>query len=325
MNLGNDDHNHNDDNHNDDNLIPTKKDNNNDLPNDDNNINANINVNDNDSDSEDDEDYVPPATDDINSDNGDGDESSPSTNSVPLPILSSSKQKAVDDAFLELFGKPYVYQNQSHSVQSSVRDNSTINSSGIGSIDQEECPKALKKRKILSEIFGGSSIASKLMKTSKEMIENDEISRKRKDPLHKILKKEVTEKIKFAGQMMDIQRTVVVIGNDPVQKPVEGLSDQQQQQISDNDDKNKTTVQPTGIDAVLSQIKGPQKFTTLDKTNVDWENFKDKAGLEDELKRKAESKDAYLVKKDFLNRVDVRRFEQERDERNRKRAAANSK
>jgi len=79
---------------------------------------------------------------------------------------------------------------------------------------------------------------------------------------------------------------------------------------------------PAGIDAVLSQIKGPQKFTTIDKTNIDWENFKGKTGLEEELKKKAEGKDAFLVKKDFLNRVDARRFEQEKDERNKKRATA---
>ena len=59
----------------------------------------------------------------------------------------------------------------------------------------------------------------------------------------------------------------------------------------------------------------------MDKTNFDWEQFKDSTGLEDELKRKAQSNDAYLVKKDFLNRVDVRRFEQEKEERNKQRAA----
>jgi hypothetical protein len=108
---------------------------------------------------------------------------------------------------------------------------------------------------------------------------------------------------------MEIQRSVVVVGNE---------TQQQSQEASTVENTNKVS----GIDAVLSQIKGPQKFTTIDKTNVDWENFKDKAGLEEELKKKAQSKDAYLVKKDFLNRVDLRRFEQERDERNKKRAAA---
>jgi len=118
---------------------------------------------------------------------------------------------------------------------------------------------------------------------------------------------QVMEQIKFAGQMMEIKRTVGQ--NDDSQTKAQGK-------------QGKKDPKETGIDAVLSKIKGPQKITTIDKTNVDWENFKDATGMEEELKKKAEGKDAYLVKKDFLNRVDARRFEQEKDERNRKRAAA---
>ena len=201
-----------------------------------------------------------------------------------IPTLSITKQRAVDDAFKELFGKPYISKQKGTKIPPKSK-------------------KAMKKKKILSEIFGGASIASKIIASSEDFIRSDAASRRRKSDLGTTEKVEVMEKISFAGQMMEIKRTVE-------------LKDGSNLQHTKNESKK------TGIDAVLSQIKGPQKITTIDKTNVDWENFKDKTGMEEELRKKAEGKDAYLVKKDFLNRVDVRRFEQEKEDRNRKRAAA---
>jgi len=233
-----------------------------------------------DSESEDDEDYVPP---EANDDDDDDDPSSSTINdpTLPIPTLSTTKQLAVDDAFADLFGKPHVAPKPKEKKK------------------KPKSKKALKKNKILSEIFGGDTIASKLIASSRDIAKkNDAESRSKRNgsALKKLEKVEIKEQIKFAGQMIEISRTVV------------------------SGEANK----PAGIDAVLSQINGPQKFTTIDKTNVDWDNFKDKTGMEEELKKKAEGKDAYLVKKDFLNRVDARRFEQEKDDRSRKRAAGPS-
>jgi len=77
----------------------------------------------------------------------------------------------------------------------------------------------------------------------------------------------------------------------------------------------------TGIDAVLAQIAEPTKTSTVQKTSNDWESFKgtDKQ-LQDELEKKAQSKDALLVRQDFLLRVDNRKFEIEREGRERDRA-----
>lgn len=75
-----------------------------------------------------------------------------------------------------------------------------------------------------------------------------------------------------------------------------------------------------GIDSVLQQIAGPSKITTVAKTSADWDVFKTETGLEAELEKKAQGKDAFLVKQDFLTRVDNRKFELERDERDKDRA-----
>jgi hypothetical protein len=77
----------------------------------------------------------------------------------------------------------------------------------------------------------------------------------------------------------------------------------------------------SNLDKVLAQLAGPANISTVAKTSEDWEQFKqsDKQ-LQEELEKKAQGKDAFLVKQDFKSRVDFRRFELEKDERDRERA-----
>ena len=71
-----------------------------------------------------------------------------------------------------------------------------------------------------------------------------------------------------------------------------------------------------GVDALLQQIQGQKNTSTILKTAMDWENFKQESGtLGEKLEQHAESKGAYLKRQDFLTRVDHRQFEQERQER----------
>ena len=76
----------------------------------------------------------------------------------------------------------------------------------------------------------------------------------------------------------------------------------------------------SNLDTVLQQISGPKKLNTVEKTSNDWESFKEtETTLKDELERTAQSKNAYLVKQDFLNRVDQRTFEIEKTQRDKER------
>ena len=89
-----------------------------------------------------------------------------------------------------------------------------------------------------------------------------------------------------------------------------------------------TTNTSSNLDSVLNQIAGKKQINTVQKSSNDWEGFKetDKT-LQDELERTAQGKNAFLVKQDFLNRVDQRKFELERDDRDKERSrrAASSK
>merc|ERR1719343_1888751 len=94
-----------------------------------------------------------------------------------------------------------------------------------------------------------------------------------------------------------------------------------QQPISCTTTAVATAVPTSNLDNVLSKIAGKKQLNTVEKSSNDWEGFKepDKT-LQDELERNAQSKNAYLVKKDFLNRVDQRKFELEKIERDRERS-----
>lgn len=74
-----------------------------------------------------------------------------------------------------------------------------------------------------------------------------------------------------------------------------------------------------GIDQLLKNISEPAPVTTVAKTSHDWERFKDQSGLGTKLEEQVDSKNAYLKKQDFLTRVDHRKFEIERQERERDR------
>ncbi|XP_020969951.1 craniofacial development protein 1 isoform X3 [Arachis ipaensis] len=72
---------------------------------------------------------------------------------------------------------------------------------------------------------------------------------------------------------------------------------------------------PSAVDAVLEQIKKKQKLSVLDKTKMDWGEFKEENKLEGELDAYKRSSDQYLDKVSFLQRTDYREFERERDAR----------
>lgn len=74
-----------------------------------------------------------------------------------------------------------------------------------------------------------------------------------------------------------------------------------------------------GVDKLLKQLAAPEKVSTVAKTSADWDQFKEKTGLGEKLEEQADSKDAYLKRQDFLTRVDHRRFELEKEERDKNR------
>lgn len=69
---------------------------------------------------------------------------------------------------------------------------------------------------------------------------------------------------------------------------------------------------------MIDSLKGPKTVSTIAKSSYDWDNFKEKEGLEDDLAKAGQ--DGYLTKKDFLERVDNNLFQHEKQEREAKRS-----
>lgn len=70
-----------------------------------------------------------------------------------------------------------------------------------------------------------------------------------------------------------------------------------------------------GIHSVLGKLGKKQKLSTLEKSKLDWQNFKEEKGIHEELNSYKKGKDGYLEKQSFLERTDMRQFEKERDVR----------
>ncbi|XP_055608206.1 craniofacial development protein 1 [Uranotaenia lowii] len=82
----------------------------------------------------------------------------------------------------------------------------------------------------------------------------------------------------------------------------------------------RPTLGSGGLGSVLNQIGKKNKLTTLEKTKLDWKQFKSHEGIEEELETHNKGKDGYLERQDFLQRTDVRQFEIEKSFRLTKRS-----
>lgn len=76
----------------------------------------------------------------------------------------------------------------------------------------------------------------------------------------------------------------------------------------------------TGIGSILGQLSKTTKISTLEKSKLDWNNFKKNEGIDEDLQTYNKGKDGFLERKDFLQRTDVRQFEIERQLRLTKRS-----
>ncbi|KAM8947834.1 craniofacial development protein 1 isoform 1-T1 [Pelodytes ibericus] len=71
---------------------------------------------------------------------------------------------------------------------------------------------------------------------------------------------------------------------------------------------------PGGVSSILGKLGSKkQKLSTLEKSKLDWETFKEQEGIGDELAIHNRGKDGYIERKAFLERVDYRQFELERE------------
>ena len=253
----------------------------------------NVGTNESDAEEGDDEDYKP--EEDSNAEADDDDmqvaDDGLGWKSTPLP---PSKRKAVDMAFEQLFG--YEWGTEF------ALDENTMKSDASRQLVSMFGPT------VAARIIGQPIGKRRKMNHATEIVNRTTTQQRspsdRPNEVVLLSKPQMTTETKmFAGQVVTVQR-------------------QPQDSSTQKGLKNSTAANNTSkLDNVLAQLAGPSKISTVQKTSNDWEQFKQTdQQLQEDLERKAQSKDAFLVKQDFLNRVDQRRFEIEKEERDRDRA-----
>jgi hypothetical protein len=114
----------------------------------------------------------------------------------------------------------------------------------------------------------------------------------------------VTETRRFAGKNVTIQRDVDANSKEAA-KAAAGTSG------GAGGSKKKG-----GLDAVLESLAQAKKVTVLDKSRVDWKDYKKTDDtVEEELEAHKRSGTTYLEKKEFLSKADLAEYERERDQR----------
>jgi uncharacterized protein YeeX (DUF496 family) len=99
----------------------------------------------------------------------------------------------------------------------------------------------------------------------------------------------VVEIRKFAGQIVELKHTIPYGDNNTETVAIKPVN--------------------SGIDKVLADMKEPQSVSTVAKSALDWNTYKEKEGLDEELA--GASKDGYLHRQDFLQRCDFKEHENE--------------
>ena len=121
----------------------------------------------------------------------------------------------------------------------------------------------------------------------------------------KSAKVSVTQTVKYAGSAVSVTQTFQA-GTKAANDARRAAAAREKAERSD------------GIDGALAAISRPSAVSTVKKSSVDWDAFKEESQLGEELEQA--TKDGYLQRQDLLNRCDVRQFEREKAQRSLERA-----
>lgn len=123
-------------------------------------------------------------------------------------------------------------------------------------------------------------------------------------------KVKVVQALEFAGETIMVEKEVAADSK-------EAKSFAALQRLQDGSSQEKTPAlkdkKPIGALGVLNQLTNKkQKISTLEKSKLDWERYKQERGIGQELQTHNRGKDGYMEKQAFLERTDQRQFEIEK-------------
>ena len=144
--------------------------------------------------------------------------------------------------------------------------------------------------------FSGASTGKKNNKNKKSGASEAALLAARK-ALNATQKKTITEMVRFGNDIHEVERVVPGVASSSSSSSVSSSS----------------SAAPNALETLVAGLDGPKSVSTMQKTSLEWDTFKSKQGIGDELERY--TKNGYLAKQDFLGRVDLRQFEQEKSQR----------
>lgn len=149
-------------------------------------------------------------------------------------------------------------------------------------------------------------------------------SNERSPPIHKPKiqeKVKITKVFEFAGEEVKVEKEVSVDSAEArlSLSAAENSTKSPESASAANKERGKGGIRRAGlggISSVLGQIGKKAKISTLEKSKLDWDNFKKQENIEEEINTHNRGKDGYLERQDFLQRADLRQFEIEKQLRN---------
>ncbi|XP_076847831.1 craniofacial development protein 1 isoform X2 [Brachyhypopomus gauderio] len=159
---------------------------------------------------------------------------------------------------------------------------------------------------------------------------SDKASRATTDPSQREAKPKetstitITKVFDFAGEEVRVTKEVDADSREArsflKKEEEEKAEEMREQQTSVSEAPSRCSVsagpsvkRPAGMGSVLNRIGGKkQKMSTLEKSKLDWDAFKEEEGITDELAIHNRGKDGYVERKNFLERVDHRQFQLEK-------------
>lgn len=189
-------------------------------------------------------------------------------------------------------------------VKSDDESEASDDVSDEGEVDDE--PVAAGKRRRQQEAPASSS---KILKT--ETIDSEE-EKKRSDALWATFANEEEKKervIAHTEQDANVEQPAAVLKN---AKP-------ETKALTAAPTAPRPAARRVGLADRLSAL-GKKKDSVLSKSKQDWERLKEEQGLAEELAEHTKSKESFVERQAFLQRADVRTFEQEKSVRDKIRA-----
>ena len=132
----------------------------------------------------------------------------------------------------------------------------------------------------------------------------------------------ITKTYDFAGENIEITKEVDKDSKEGKHFLKQNSSVESESSVK-KDSLNKRSA--SGLSSIMGVISGKkQKLGCLDKSKMDWNKFVAQEGIKEELETHNKGKDGYVEKQMFLERADYRRFEIEKEAREKTRKPLNN-